>query len=786
MTKRILAAVGGMLLVASLSFAQNSTPTPAPASVPPATSSAHGNITGAVADSATGQPLTTAEVVVKRDGKFVAGTFTDAFGRYTHHNLPPGTYSVAARLIGFRIQTQTVTVAGNQNVEASFRLAPAPLELAKVEVFASAPSIVDVRTGDQTFQADEYHGSPVTTTSQILQQSIAGAARAPTGEVHIRGQHAEYTYYVDGVPVPLGISGSLNELFDPAIINHIDFKTGSWDAEYGNKNAAVIDVATRIPSGGWHGEVAGYGGSFASNGQSFSLSTANNTLGMFVSGSRQTTDMRREPVLADPSDASPINFHNHGDDYSGFGKLQFIPRPTDILNLDVDGSATHFEVPYDSTGGVVADDNQKDSNGFVNFSWRHHSGDEAGTGKGAVRESFVALLYRSGKLTYTPGPADDPQFIFYPDSTPYNLSEDRTFQSFGTKLDYLVRPKHGYEYKIGAQLSATKGHENFSTVDAAGAAGPGSNSDLTGSDIGVYAQASLAPTELIEFRPGVRYDAHRAPFAGTQTQVSPRIRVSLFPRTGDTIWLYYGRLFIPTNIEDLRAVTSVADSGVVAEPTLPERDDFYEAGYVHRFPAGVVGRFSIYEKRSSPGIDDNTVPGSAIVTSVNIDRVRITGIEGVVEVKPGGPFSGYVNAALNHAYGHGPITGGFFPADTPQGDFDLDHDQRLSIVASATYAPQRWFVSASAIYGSGLTNGNDPDASYGTGLFDFNPSIKVDPSTILNASAGLSFVAGRTIVHPEISVDNALDKHYLLKGAFFSGASVGRPRSVQAKVTVNI
>jgi outer membrane receptor for Fe3+-dicitrate len=108
------------------------------------------------------------------------------------------------------------------------------------------------------------------------------------------------------------------------------------------------------------------------------------------------------------------------------------------------------------------------------------------------------------------------------------------------------------------------------------------------------------------------------------------------------------------------------------------------------------------------------------------------------------------------------------------------------VVASATYAPRRLFVSATEIYGSGLTNGEDPDASYGTGLFDFNKSIKVSPSFILNASAGYTFTAGRTLIRPQIYVDNIFDRKYLLKGAFFSGASVGRPRSVQAKVDVSL
>jgi hypothetical protein len=174
------------------------------------------------------------------------------------------------------------------------------------------------------------------------------------------------------------------------------------------------------------------------------------------------------------------------------------------------------------------------------------------------------------------------------------------------------------------------------------------------------------------------------------------------------------------------------------------------------------------------------------VTSVNIDRIRTTGVEGVLEVKPPGPLSGYLNIALAHAYGHAPITGGFFPAATPEGDFDLDHDQRLSVVASATYAPRRLFVSVTGIQGSGLTNGQAPDASYGTGLFDFNRSIKVPASFILNASAGYTLSAGRTLVRPQLYVDNLFDNKYLLKGAFFSGASIGRPRSIVFKLELSL
>jgi len=744
---------------------------------------ADGDIGGSVADSATGTPLPGGEVRILRGGNTIAATTTDAFGRYVIHNVPAGSYSVEVRYLGYRPETRNVAIGPTDALaRTDFRLVSLPINLSGVEVTSAVPLSVDTRTGNQIFKQNDYHGAPTNTTSQILQQSIVGAARAPTGEVHIRGQHAEYTYYVDGVPVPAGISGSLNELFDPQVVNQIDFQTGGWDAEYGNKNAAVVNVTTRIPSGGFHLDASGYGGSFSANGQALNLSTNAGKVGLFFSGARQGTDMRREPVAFDSLHNATENFHNGGTDLFGFGKIQYVPSDRDVVNLDVNRSRTRFAVPFDSVEGII-DDHQQDVNGFVNLGWRHRFA-ESSSGSGRSAELFTGAFLRDGSLNYTPGVTDDPTFVFAPDTTHYILSEDRNFHTAGLKLDYTLEPHHGLELKAGVLASLTRGHEDFAAVTSTGSPGPASNSELRGSDVGLYAQAAIAPSDKWELRTGVRFDNHNAPFAGNQHQVSPRVKLSFFPDPANTFWVYYGRLFLPTNVEDLRAITSDAQGGVVAAPTLPERDDFYEVGYVHRFPLGVVTKLSAYHKRSSPGIDDNTVPGSAIVTSVNIDQVQITGIEGVVEIRPSGPVSAYVNLALNHAYGYGAISGGFFPAVPPSGTFDLDHDQRLSGVANVVYAARGLYLSATGTYGSGLTNGADPDATYGTGLLDFNKSIKVPSSFILNASAGYAFAVGGAVLRPQIYVENVFDKQYLLKGAFFSGASFGRPRSVQLRMNI--
>ncbi|MBO0742954.1 MAG: carboxypeptidase regulatory-like domain-containing protein, partial [Hyphomicrobiaceae bacterium] len=292
----------------------------------------NGDIGGTVVDSAAGTPLAGGEVLVRQGAQVVASVVTDAFGRYVIHNLAPGTYRVEVRFLGYRAQSHDVSIGSEPFSRADFKLSPIPVNLAAVEVATAVPLAVDTRTGNQIFKQNDYHGAPTNTTSQLLQQSIVGAARAPTGEVHIRGQHAEYTYYVDGVPVPSGISGSLNELFDPEVVNQIDFQTGGWDAEYGNKNAAIVNIITKIPTGGFHFDATAFGGSFNSgspsesqstNGQSLTFSTNAGKWGFFASGSRQQSDMRREPVVFDTVNHVVVNYHNNGSDVFGFAKLQY-------------------------------------------------------------------------------------------------------------------------------------------------------------------------------------------------------------------------------------------------------------------------------------------------------------------------------------------------------------------------------------------------------------------------------------------------------------------------------
>ena len=708
-----------------------------------------------------------------------AGTLTNAEGRFALVVPGPGEYVVLAQRIGYRETRATVMIRGTEDLATiEIRLSPLPIALAAVTV--TAPAAVDVRTGDQSYQESVAHVGPSSLPSQLLQQAVAGAARAPTGEVHIHGQHDEFTYYVDGVPIPASIAGSLNEVFAPSVVDRIDVETGGWDAEYGNKNIAVINVATRIPSG-THYALSGYDGSFASNGETLIASTQAGPFGILVAGSQEQTDMRREPVMYDPSTLAPINFHNNGRDDFGFGKLEYRPGPRDLVTLDVNASTTHFAVPYDSTQGVE-DDQQDDANSFVNLAWRRRLGPlTADTG---AHEFLGALYLRQGGLTYTPGAADQPSFVFYPDTSDrYSVAENRSATTIGVESDYAWPLAPHLAAKAGFDGALVTGREDFATVDSLGAPGPSAHAPLHGGDTGGYVQTVWTPAAAWALRTGLRFDRHVAPLAGDQQQLSPRVRLSYFPAQNTSVWLYYGRLFVPPNVENLNLLASGAQPGAAGLPTVPERDNVFEVGAVHRFSGGVL-KLDGYARRSTPAIDDNTLPGTAVVATVNIAQVRINGIETVLDLDPHGPWSGSLNAALGHAQGHGPVTGGFLPTAYPTGWFDLDHDQRLSIVANATYGQVHHFLSVTGIFGSGLTNGNPDAAPNLSGLLDFNPAVKVAPSFIVNASAGVARPVGSATLHLELFSDNLLDLHYILKGAFTSGLYVGRPRSVQLQVRI--
>ncbi len=773
-----------------------------------------------VSDAEEKVPIGLARVILQTDGKVIAQGETNIVGQLWFREIKPGSYKITAWFVGYETYSDSIPVDENHTAYA-MKLVPQNNKLKGVNVYGQrelGASTIDIRTGDQSFESETYHVPPTAQMTNLIQENVTGAARAPTSEVHIRGQHGEFTYYIDGIPVPLGVFGGLNEVVDPKVIDHATFITGGFPAEYGGQMSAIIDLHNRVPTGSFHLDASTYAGSYLvlngakpfspgaevasgpsssapgdtlggqvgpfralnSNGQDLSISDHLGKLGFYFSGSRQETDRRIDTPV-------PNLFHDHGFDYFLYGKFDYIISDVDYITANLNFGRTYTQVPYDPDV-QIASDLQETTNSFQALSYFR----EINSQSDQQENLFIGAYARQGGLIYTPGDIDPPNFQFtskYTDDTAksYRLFENRDFNTTGVRSAYEKRLSHGFMYKVGINFSSTTGRENFSSQDSLNNPGPSVHSPFTGSDFGAFAESDWRVLDWTSLEMGVRYDQHIAPDVALQRQVNPRLRWNFLIDENNSAYIYYGKLFMPTNIEGLRSIAENVSNAVM--PTYPERSDFYEMVYTHSFSIGLRLKAAGFYKHSHPFTDDATIGNTAIKTPFNISSVKTTGIELSLSYNdPGTPLSGHLNSSIIHAIGYGPLTGGFLPPSSDGAGTDLDHDQRLSFVADINYQPEDWFINLEATYGSGLSNGFPQSvAVYKTGLFDFNQAAHTTPYWILNFGAGYVFnLLGETFFKPSLYVTNIFNHIHLIKGAYTTGASWEEPRNMVFKIAYHL
>ena len=394
-------------------------------------------------------------------------------------------------------------------------------------------------------------------------------------------------------------------------------------------------------------DASGYGGSFdgigpVAQGQSARRATNKALRDCSSPDHARCHDMRLEPVLIDPHDRGDQHFHNTARIYSGFGEAPIHPGTHDLIDARRSTSRRRTSRSRSTPRAVRSqNDHQNDVNNFAHFTWHHQFG-EPDSAKGPGATLFGALFYRHRRLTYIPTQTTTPRFVSTRTPRSYNLSENRTSNSTARNSDYALIGRTRPRVQDRALSSVTyRPREVLDHRCDRSARARSRMSDLDGSDFGIYGQAAYSPVgSLRDPPPACDTTQHHAPFLGTVSQVSPRIRLNFFPYALNSFWLYYGRLFMPTNIEDLRAITSVADRAAWRITDAARARRFLRG---RRHPASRPASSPSSPATTSaaiPGIDDNTVPGSAIVTDVNLADVRITGIEGVLEVEAPGSVLG--------------------------------------------------------------------------------------------------------------------------------------------------
>ncbi|HCD53050.1 MAG TPA: TonB-dependent receptor, partial [Balneolaceae bacterium] len=203
-----------------------------------------GKITGKILDADTKEPLIGATVGIQGTTK---GAIADIDGNYLMLNVPPGTYVLEARYIGYAtVVVQEVIVRTDLTTTQDFELALESFEGEEVVVVAERQAVIkDITSSEARVSSEEIEKLPVQEVTDVIQLQ-AGVNVGNNGAIHIRGGRAsEVSYVVDGIRVTDDYDGSNGVRLENAAIQELQVISGSFNAEHGQALSGVVNVVTK-------------------------------------------------------------------------------------------------------------------------------------------------------------------------------------------------------------------------------------------------------------------------------------------------------------------------------------------------------------------------------------------------------------------------------------------------------------------------------------------------------------------------------------------------------------
>jgi outer membrane receptor protein involved in Fe transport len=225
----------------------------------PAFGAVTGKISGIVRDAETGEPLFPANLLV--EGTFM-GAASRPTGEYFIINVPPGTYKVRAKMMGYRdVVVENVRVIADFTTTIDFGLEQTTVAvLEPITVSAERPLIQPDVTATTRFITSEQITNLPTRGYQeaaYLQTGVIAFSLQPDYDItdsesqnqpflNIRGgRYNEVAYYVDGFSQQDPLTGLSSTAINQSAIQDITVLTGGFNAEYGRIMSGAVNVITR-------------------------------------------------------------------------------------------------------------------------------------------------------------------------------------------------------------------------------------------------------------------------------------------------------------------------------------------------------------------------------------------------------------------------------------------------------------------------------------------------------------------------------------------------------------
>ncbi|HMG79061.1 MAG TPA: TonB-dependent receptor [Xanthobacteraceae bacterium] len=592
-------------------------------------------------------------------------------------------------------------------------------------------------------------GTNQTVERALLQAPGVSQDSATSGLLHIRNDHANVQYRINGVMLPDGVSG-FGSFLSTSWIGTIALVTGALPAEFGMRTVGLVDITTRADvfnnsgSVGFYGGSRGtitptleYGGTFGGNCPSTSSSVVTKAppaawsdkdcfagVQYYFSGRYlRTTEGIENPTPM-------LNaIHDVSRQENGFGYMSTFIDPATRLSLITGTSYSTFQIPNNPGQPVGMNGNPPVTSAFgvTNFNsalLNENQREFTQFGVLALQRSTpgfdgqISYFTRYSNLHFIPDPIGDLLFN--------GIASDISRQSYTNGIQgdasYVVNAAH--TLRAGFTVSAEKAWiDNTSLVQACGPACDGTDNveppfSIT-DDVaklawlaGVYVQDEWKITSQLTMNAGLRFD-QMWQFTDAN-QLSPRLSFTYKPFENTTFHAGYARYFTPpvlveaapANIHLFDNTTGAPNAGQANDPVLPERSHYFDAGVVQKIPFGCHGPASrdcanlevgldAYYKIAQDLIDNGQFGQALVLSGFNYQKAVNQGIELSLKYTDG-PFQAYANLAVAQQKATNVVSNQYlFDNTTPLAD--LGGLTEFQYIATHwIYTDHNQFVTASA------------------------------------------------------------------------------------------
>ena len=559
----------------------------------------------------------------------------------------------------------------------------------------------------------------------LLQTPGVSQDSAASGELHVRNEHANLQYRINGIMLPDGVGG-FGQVLDTGIVGSLALITGALPALYGQRTAGVLDIQTKADAFDNSGSVSVYGGSHGTITPSFEYGGTAGQTQYFVSGRYFGSNLGIENPT--PSNEA---IHDRTAQEKGFLYLSTVLDPTSRLTFMSGVSNSTYQIP--NNPGQPSGFNVSGVTNFDSALLNEHQNEFNQFNVVAYQKSVEDIDYQ---LSYYNRYS---QLHFIPDALGdlviNGVASDVYRQSFvnGIQEDTAWRVGYAHTLRFGFSVSAERSLVNNASlvlpVDAIGnqvdpvtgnPIGPPASifdsSAKTGWLFGTYLQDEWRITNNLTLNAGLRFD-QMAQYVDAN-QLSPRASLTWKPYDGTTFHAGYARNFTPppqvlaapTNLALVQGTTQ-QPTVALNDPVLPERSNVFDIGVdqkIHAVPGLEVG-IDAYYKSARDLLDDGQFGAAYVLTAFNYDRAQNMGLE-LKSSYTNGNFRIYGNLAWAKQIATNIVSNQFLFAPDELAFIAnhyiyTDHAQTLTASAGASYLWNGTRFSASMIYGSGNRSG---------------------------------------------------------------------------------